>query len=368
MHVAERPKTREALAATLGEAAGRGASVAFSGGDTKRGWDSRERETEVEISTLGLGEIVEHNAGDLTAVVEAGVPLARAQELFAEHGQMLALDPPGDGATLGGVVASADSGPLRGRYGGPRDLVVGMRVALSDGTIAKSGGKVIKNVAGYDLAKLFTGSFGTLGAILELSMRLHPLPPATVTAVGSAGDAGELARALIALSPAPLEHHGFDVRWASGQGALLVRFAGATPGPQAEGAGRLMREAGLHVELVEEDDGLWEEQRAGQRAAHPDAASVRVSGLPTRLPALLRAADRLGGAVVGRAALGLSWLRVPAPDAGALEALRRELSPSPCVVLDRPPGLDFDARGPLDPGAEGLMRRVKERFDPADIL
>ena len=101
--------------------------------------------------------------GDLTAVLEPGVLLADAQATFAKAGQMLALDPPDGGATVGGVVATADTGPLRARYGGPRDLVVGMRVALSDGTLAKSGGKVIKNVAGYDIAKLFAGSFGTLG-------------------------------------------------------------------------------------------------------------------------------------------------------------------------------------------------------------
>src|ERR671936_797207 len=106
---------------------------------------------------------------------------------------MLALDPPDGGATIGGVVASADSGPLRARYGGVRDLVLGMRVALADGTLARSGGKVIKNVAGYDLAKLFGGSFGTLGAIVEISVRLHPVAPDTATALGRARSPEELA-------------------------------------------------------------------------------------------------------------------------------------------------------------------------------
>ena len=124
-------------------------------------------------------------------MLEAGVPLASAQEAFAEEGQMLALDPPET------APRSAASSPRRTRAAAPplrrrRDLVVGMRVALSDGTIAKSGGKVIKNVAGYDLAKLFAGSFGTLGAIVEVSVRLHPLQPASATAIGRAGDADEL--------------------------------------------------------------------------------------------------------------------------------------------------------------------------------
>ena len=102
--------------------------------------------------------------------------LGRLREKFAEAGQMLALDPPGDDATIGGIVATGDSGPLRHRYGGPRDLVLGVTIALPDGTVARAGGKVIKNVAGYDLSKLMTGAFGTLGVIAQVALRLHPLP------------------------------------------------------------------------------------------------------------------------------------------------------------------------------------------------
>src|SRR6202043_2363630 len=128
------------------------------------------------------------------------VPLARIQQELAAAGQQLALDPPlgvGDrrDATLGGVLATGDCGPLRHRYGGPRDLVLGVTVALSDGTIARSGGKVIKNVAGYDLAKLFAGSFGTLGVILEVVVRLHPRPPRTCSVVGRTEDAAAMGRA-----------------------------------------------------------------------------------------------------------------------------------------------------------------------------
>ena len=184
MHVAEAPATREELGAALRAAAEAGTPVRFRGGGTKAGWTRPAPREAIELSTTGLNEIVEHNVGDLTAVLEPGVLLADAQATFAKAGQMLALDPPDGGATVGGVVATADTGPLRARYGSPRDVVVGMRVALSDGTLAKSGSKVIKNVAGYDIAKLFAGSFGTLGAIVELSVRLHPLPPETTTATG----------------------------------------------------------------------------------------------------------------------------------------------------------------------------------------
>ena len=367
MAVTGAPATREELAQALKEAAGAGEPVRFTGGGTKRGWGATGPDSALELPTAGLDRILEHNAGDLTAVLEAGVPLARAQEAFAEEGQMLALDPPDGGATLGGIVASGDSGPLRGRYGGVRDLIVGMRVALSDGTLAKSGGKVIKNVAGYDLAKLFAGSLGTLGAIVEVSVRLHPLQPASATALGSAGDPDELGRALIAVSRAPLEHSGFDVCWADGAGSLLVRFAGAAPRPQAELAERLLRDAGLETEIEEEDDELWSGQRARQRGEGPEGAVLRVSALPTHLPALIRATEDAGGSLVGRAVLGLSWVWLPEPSAEQIESLRRILHPSPCVVLDRPASLDVDPWGPVDPAVVALMRRVKEHFDPAGI-
>ena len=172
------PETFEDAAAALASATAAGQAVRIIGAGTKLSWGNPAQpgEIAVELRTSSLDEIVEHNAGDLTAILQAGVPLAVAQRTFAAAGQMLALDPPLDPApTIGGVIATGDSGPLRHRYGAPRDLVIGATVALSDGTIASSGGKVIKNVAGYDLAKLFSGSFGTLGLILSISVRLHPL-------------------------------------------------------------------------------------------------------------------------------------------------------------------------------------------------
>jgi glycolate oxidase FAD binding subunit len=367
MEVAQAPSTREELARLLAAAGEAGTPVRFDGGGTKAGWAAPAAQPLTDLPTTGLDRIVEHNAGDLTAVLDGGVTLAAAQKTFAGEEQMLALDPPDDGATIGGIVATADSGPLRSRYGGVRDLVVGMRVALSDGTLAKSGGKVIKNVAGYDLAKLFTGSYGTLGAIVEVSVRLHPLQPSSATAVGSADDLKDLGRAAITLSREPFEHSGFDVRWAEGRGALLMRFAGAAPGPQAEAAARMLSESGLRSEIVEDDKSLWEEQRARQRAGDEDEAVVRVSGLPALLPTLVEAAEHAGGGLVGRAGLGLYWLRVPGASANGLETLREQLSPHPCVILDRPPSLDIDPWGPVESGSLELMRRIKNGFDRAGV-
>jgi len=325
------------------------------GGGTKP-WGPADDATVLE--TGGLDRILEHNVGDFTAVLEAGVPLATAQAAFAEHGQMLAIDPAlHDAATLGGVMATSDSGPLRHRYGGMRDLVVGATVALSDGTLAKSGGKVIKNVAGYDLAKLLIGSFGTLGLIVRAAVRLHPLPPRTASAVGASDDPERLGAAAIALASHPLEADCLDLDWRDGAGRLLVRFGSAAAADQAAATVARMRELALEdLATVEDDDELWMAQRVHQRGA----CVLKVSGRPTDLPAVCRAGD----AVVGRPALGLYWLSLPA-EAAAVAAAREALSPRACTLLDAPPELRAEAWAAPDPGAHAVMARIKERFDPA---
>ena len=360
------PKSQEEFAATLGEASG---PVRFVGSGTKVHWGA-PTEPALELSTLRLDRVVEHNAGDLTAVLEPGVKLAEAQSLFAAEAQMLALDPPDPGGTtIGGLVATADSGPLRSRYGAARDLVLGMTVALSDGTVAKAGSKVIKNVAGYDLPKLFTGAYGTLGAILELSVRLHPLAPGTATAAGGTNDAGALARAASALTHAPLEHSGLDVRWGGGDGAVLCRFGGKTAVQQAEAAVRVIEETGISGKVIEDDDAIWDRQRDGQRS--DEWAVVKVSSTQTETARVLELATRLGARAVGRAPLGTFWLvlcdRSPEEAESAIAELRAELAPAPCVLLDAPAELRgrVDPWGPADPAVAQLSRRVKERFDPA---
>jgi glycolate oxidase FAD binding subunit len=343
--------------------------VRIVGGRTKIGWGRvGGAEAMEEISTSGLDQILEHNEGDLTAVLQAGVPLAKAQERFAEANQMLALDPPDlGGATIGGVVAAGDSGPLRHRFGAARDLVLGVAVALPDGTVARAGGKVIKNVAGYDLAKLFAGSFGTLGAIVEVAVRLHPIRP-TASAEGHGDDPDVVARAAHALAHSRLEAQALDFAWRGGRGGVLVRFAGAEAEPQAEAAQRELAQAGLESSVMHDDAAAWEAQRVAQRGD----LVVRVSALQTQLADVLRATERLGGGVVGRAALGICWVSLPAeagPD--GVRDLRETLSPAACVVLDA----SEDVRAEVDPwgidqrgAALQLMRSVKQRFDPAGVL
>jgi glycolate oxidase FAD binding subunit len=313
------------------------------------------------VETGGLARIVEHNVGDFTAVLEAGTPLAEAQSEFERHGQMLAIDPAlHDKATVGGVMATSDSGPLRHRYGSMRDLVVGTTVALSDGTLARSGGKVIKNVAGYDLGKLFCGSFGTLGLIVRVAVRLHPLPPATASAVGVSDDPDRLGAAARALAAQPLEADCLDLDWRDRVGRLLVRFGSAAAADQAAATATRMRELGLvDCGVVEDDDELWMAQRVRQRGE----CVLKVSGRATDLPAVCRTR----AAVVGRPALGLFWLSLPA-DAAAVAAAREALAPRACTLLDAPPELRAQAWAAPDPGALAVMARVKERFDPARIF
>ena len=384
----ETPSTYDEAAELLRGATADGRPVRFRGGGTKLGWGRPVPEPDLEICTEGLDRILEHNAGDFTAVLQAGVPLAVAEGAFATAGQMLALDPPlspwggaGDdaaveavaaGATIGGIVATNDSGPLRHHYGGVRDLIVGVAVVLSDGTVSRAGGKVIKNVAGYDLGKLFAGAFGTLGLIADVTVRLHPRPARTATVVARSSDPTQLPAAAATLAHAPLEADCLDLWWDAdaGAGAVLARFGSADPGPRVEeAAGLLGKVGGLAIDIDTDDTACWEAQRAAQRGD----VVVKVSALPAALPAVMAATQALGGTLVARAGLGLAWIQLPVADDGAetvarIESLRGALAPAPCVVLDAP----ADVRAALDPwgdetGPVGLMHKVKERFDPAGV-
>jgi len=360
------PATFEDAAAALAAATAEGHHVRIVGGGTKIRWGNPIPDPNLVLRTTGLDRVLEHNVGDFICVLQAGVPIARAQERFAAEGQMLALDPPlGTGAngnaTVGGVFATADSGPLRHRYGAPRDLILGVTVALSDGTIAHAGGKVIKNVAGYDLAKLLTGSFGTLGVLLSVSVRLHPLPITNATALGASTDPDALALAARALARAPLELEALDVAWRAGRGGLLARSAGVEARRRSQRVAELMREAGLEqVEVVEDDAGLWARQRAGQRSER--AVLLRVSARPTLLAHVLRATEEVGATLVGRAALGASYVEVQ-PE--ALQQLRAALPAHATTVTLDAPSPTPDAWGAHEGPALALMRRVKQRFDPS---
>ena len=348
----------------LAELGRTGQAVRPVGTGSRRGWGGRDIGSTVEVHSGGLNRIREHNPGDFTAVLEAGVTLAEAQATFATAGQWLAVDVPEPAGTIGGLVATADSGPARHRYGGVRDLIIGITVVLSDGTVASAGGKVIKNVAGYDLGKLFTGSYGTLGFIASVAVRLHPRPTGTVTLSAGADDPAQLGRLAVELTRAPLEALSLDAWWRGDTGGLLIRFGGVSAAAQADRT-RARLDGLADVSLVEDDEALWTEHRGRQRS---DAGMVvKVSGRITDLPNVVAAARAAGGSVISRAGLGLSWLTLPTADDAALASLRHDLAPRACAVLDGSTRV-AEAWPAEQPGVRSVLGRVKARFDPARIF
>ncbi|MGI8478970.1 MAG: FAD-binding oxidoreductase [Gaiellaceae bacterium] len=189
--------------------------------------DGRRLTIGEDLTTDGLDRILEHEAGDLTCTVEAGVRLSTLQEALAEHGQRLSLDPPGN-PTIGALLARNVSGPLRHRFGAPRDLVLGVTLVLADGTVASAGGKVVKNVAGYDLARLVCGSRGRLALIARISLRLHPLPRAEQTLAVETDDA---ASASLSLLGSQLQPSALDVLH---PGGILMLFEGSPRAVEAQ--------------------------------------------------------------------------------------------------------------------------------------
>jgi glycolate oxidase FAD binding subunit len=322
----------------------------------------------------------EHAWHDMTCTVEAGCTWAAMQRELAVHGQMVALDPlwP-EHATVGGVAAANDSGAMRIRYGGLRDLVIGMTIVLADGTIAKSGGKVVKNVAGYDLHKLLTGSFGTLGVIAEVNFRLHPAEHHARTWTVTAPDTAQFAQPLRDLLHAQLAPSGVQLRMARGTCALDVRI-GARPECMDDHAARLRTIFG-GLAMEEADERVW--QAREQVFAADGATVVKVSMLPAEVCAtcaeLARAsaAEGIDVSLVAQAnglmtaALanggGAGHDAVP----GLIEDLRARLRSTggSAVVLQIPDAI----RGKIDVWdcrSDGLplMREIKRRFDPNRVL
>ena len=199
------PTSTHEIQEVLGYATDSGLSVMPAGSGTKLGVGNPPKQVDLVLSTSRLDQVLEYEPADLTVTVEAGIRLAVLQAKLAEHGQYFPLDPPyADRCTIGGITATNASGPSRLRFGSARDLVLGMRVVQSSGTVVKSGGKVVKNVAGYDLNKLYLGSFGTLGVITEISLKLQPLPEIERTISLTFADIGEAVNAASEISGSQL--------------------------------------------------------------------------------------------------------------------------------------------------------------------
>src|ERR1700756_5141727 len=206
------PGSEQELAKVLKVANAAGLAVIPRGGGTKLEWGNPPARADVILSTARLNRVLEHAWADLTVSAEAGCTIGKLQETLAKHGQRLALDAlwP-EHATVGGGLSTNDSGTLRLRFGSLRDLVIGVTVALADGTVASSGGKVVKNVAGYDLPKLVTGAFGTLGVITRAIFRLHPLPQNRRTISCVTADVAEAQQLVLSIQNSKLAHSALQI-------------------------------------------------------------------------------------------------------------------------------------------------------------
>lgn len=366
------------IAQMLRLARANGLVVMPTGGSTKLRWGNPVV-PEIELSLHRMNALSNHAWQDMTCTVAAGCPWAAMQAELRQHGQMVALDPlwP-DSATVGGVIASNDSGALRLKFGGLRDLIIGMTIVLADGTIAKSGGKVVKNVAGYDLHKLITGSFGTLGVIAEVNFRLHPVEEHVRTWSVMAPDAATpnfFAEPLRALMDSQMTPSCLQLRAIKDECALDIRIAGI-PDCLDEYSERIQSLCAEGA-LSEAGEGVWE---ARQRLFDGSAAVVlKVSLLPSEVCSVSSevkqwAADEGHEIDVVAQARGLMTVALSsAPDAaiGLVERLRKRVAHSggSAIVLQMPDSLrgKVNAWGP-DPNALALMREIKRRFDPERIL
>src|SRR5256885_12525823 len=280
------PAGPEEAAVVVRDAGARGLAGLVRGAGTKHDWGHPPRGVDLVVDTGRLTGVVEHAAGDLIVVVRAGTPMAQLQDRLAPAGQQLALDTPLPGATVGGTVAANTSGPRRMLYGTVRDLLIGITIVRADGVGAKAGGKVVKNVAGYDLGKLFTRSYGTLGPITECAFRLHPLPAATAVVTRELDTPAEVGRTVAGVLAAQVVPSGVEVD-ATSQGYRVSVLVEGTP---AGVAGRVAALGGNPGPLPD----WW-----GRYPWGPDEIGLKVSVPVSGVPAVLGIARMRGSARTG---------------------------------------------------------------------
>ncbi len=350
-----RPSTPDELADALRSTS---ATVLPVGAGTKMGWAAAGDPADLLIHTGGLDRVVEYAPGDLVVVAEAGVPLAALQDQLAEQGQMLALDPPEPGATLGGIVSANASGPRRLRYGTVRDLLIGVTVVLADGTVAKSGGKVVKNVAGYDLGKLYTGAHGSLGIVTSTTWRLHPRQPATRAVRIPITDAIHAGRLAALITRSTLTPTAVELRW-GGDRELVVLFESTPASVDAQSE--------TTIEMI--GSGAATDATPDWFGARPTGDLVlRIAFAPYDLPHVLTALPPEASGTAS-ACTGVGYFAVPHHiDLNALRATIRPFDGSAVVIASagRPRPAE-EHWGPVSDSFE-LMTRLKDRFDPGRRL
>jgi len=383
------PGHPEEVAAALKIATAAGLKVIPRGGATKMDWGNPPRSGELPggeliLSTRRLNRVVEHAWGDMTATVEAGCTFQQLQQSLAEHGQRLALDPlwP-DQATIGGILATNDSGPLRIRFGSLRDLIIGITLALPDGTLAKSGGKVVKNVAGYDLPKLATGSLGTLGIITQAIFRLHPVPRETHTlsffdSDSGTSSGGSMHALVLAIQDCNMVPTGVQVRAGSASTPEVdLRFEGTATGCEAQIEQSLRLGSGAR--RIESPADVWNAHSTLWSGAEPSVV-CKLSLLPAELGTFLDLIRKASEALhltwrFVAQAVGVGYLRLEGTDTDALlhalQDLRTKLETrGDALVILRGP---LEIKSKMDVwGSAGdalaLTRSIKAQFDPTGVL
>ena len=372
------PTNAAEVAAALRRAADARQSIVIRGADTKREWGRPSARVDAILDMRRMNRILAHERGDMTATVEAGASLREVNAALAIHGQTLPLDPPfADRATIGGLLATNDSGPLRHRYGTPRDLVIGIQLATTDGVLSKAGGQVVKNVAGYDLSKLVTGSFGSLAAIVSATFKLAPLPAASRTLRIGVRDTAAVAEIVRRMMASQLEPVAFEVVVGQRPTTMLIRFASlpAVVDAQIGQATAALEGCATNAAALDgvAERALW--QALAAEIWDQPGAIVRASWLPAHLVAGLGELDRIAActtAVQGRAAIGAGLIRIdgdmPA-QATVIEELRRSPVFGNVVIVRGSDALKavvdvWGSHGDRQP----LFDSLKRAFDPNGVL
>jgi glycolate oxidase FAD binding subunit len=372
------PSSPEGLAEALHEAASTTKTITLLGNNSKRFMAGPILPADVTISTAGLSRILQYEPNDLTISVESGMRFSALQEALRRNGQMLALDPPfWSQSTIGGVIASNSSGPMRRAFGAARDLVIGMKFATLEGKIVSTGGMVVKNVAGLDMGKLMVASFGTLAAITSVNLRLHPLPEQTETFMFSFDDSDAaiekrnvILRGILRPLALDLMSPPASVRLGRRGYVLAVRAGGSR-----KVLARYARELERSERLTDADDAnLWTQIReftSDHLNRQPGGIVLRLSTTLTDVGAVLR---MISDAAVARAASGItyvylsSWQGVSSLQKAADEhgwGIVVEYAPDEFRGAKELWGL----KSRLEPAnAFVMMRRVKQMFDPNNSL
>ena len=403
------PNTIEEVSALLSAADRDGKSVVPWGGGTAMALGNKARACDLVICTSRLNRVLEHEPSDLTVVVQAGITLADLQEELGESGQFLPLDPPlPEKATIGGILSANSGGPIRAQFGAIRDRLIGIKVVNPNGDVTKGGGKVVKNVSGYDMNKLYTGALGTLGIIVEAAFKLAPLYKETrslLIGCDSPFVAGELAKELRGMGVEPVALQlvgggGFAVRTgyavalkiggvreAVERQARIVSDMCRTKGLQATNKGEkfwqvlLKGESGYTVDGGVGGENYWRLVRdSGRHSNSPATMIAKTSCLPSDVTSLVERIRQIGGkglSVSCNMVNGITygyWLdgQASISDLEARVSALREAAAElngHCVIETCPPELKerIDVWG-FDGPQLALMKRIKEQFDPNGTL